>query len=377
MSDIRNMISDLKSQLSIEKVAHVDKRSQFIHCPFHDDTNPSLFIFPNGTFKCFSTECGVQGDVIDWLGYTRFGRGYSATGSQLAQVIDLIASLGINPMTPTQREEYRRKHNAIAPAVPNPAQVNQIRQELTNLALKTHQTLLDNKTLRDPLYFWGLNDEVIDRNKLGFDGLYYTIPAWYRGVCLSIKKRITPAKEGHQRYPKYTSQTGSSWVLYGSDLLVDNPQTPHVVITEDEKSALALQSQGVFAIASTGGAGFWGSSKSRFWQRLLMGVSRLTFWRDFDEKGIPPFDPQGSYKAGDTVVLPDESTIWVSRVDDPDTSTDPDLNPDWSEGQNAGLTCALDFRGQYPRAEIVDSRGYKDAGDYIVAGYDWRDVVLN
>jgi DNA primase len=35
-------------------------------CPFHDDTNPSLVVFPrSGRFRCFA--CGVEGGAVDFL----------------------------------------------------------------------------------------------------------------------------------------------------------------------------------------------------------------------------------------------------------------------------------------------------------------------
>ncbi|MDY6986957.1 MAG: CHC2 zinc finger domain-containing protein [Thermodesulfobacteriota bacterium] len=34
-------------------------------CPFHDDRHPSLFVFPDGHFKCFG--CGAHGDAVDFV----------------------------------------------------------------------------------------------------------------------------------------------------------------------------------------------------------------------------------------------------------------------------------------------------------------------
>ncbi len=35
------------------------------HCPFHNDKNPSFFVFPDNHFKCFG--CGVAGDAADFI----------------------------------------------------------------------------------------------------------------------------------------------------------------------------------------------------------------------------------------------------------------------------------------------------------------------
>jgi DNA primase len=41
-------------------------------CPFHDENNPSFFIYPNNSYYCFG--CGVHGNAIDFvmqkLGYS-------------------------------------------------------------------------------------------------------------------------------------------------------------------------------------------------------------------------------------------------------------------------------------------------------------------
>jgi len=40
---------------------------QMIRCPFHNDGNPSLVIYPDGTWKCFG--CGLYGDVVDFFAH--------------------------------------------------------------------------------------------------------------------------------------------------------------------------------------------------------------------------------------------------------------------------------------------------------------------
>ena len=40
-----------------------DKRRT--NCPFHDETTPSFFIYPNNTYYCFG--CGIHGNAIDFV----------------------------------------------------------------------------------------------------------------------------------------------------------------------------------------------------------------------------------------------------------------------------------------------------------------------
>jgi len=63
-------ISEIKQRLSIETVLshyhlHPDKH-HLLKCPFHDDKDPSLKIYPEtNTFNCFG--CGATGDVIEFI----------------------------------------------------------------------------------------------------------------------------------------------------------------------------------------------------------------------------------------------------------------------------------------------------------------------
>jgi DNA primase len=63
-------ISEIKQRLSIETVLnHYDlhpDRHNFLKCPFHNDEDPSLKIYPDtNTFNCFG--CGATGDVIEFI----------------------------------------------------------------------------------------------------------------------------------------------------------------------------------------------------------------------------------------------------------------------------------------------------------------------
>ena len=63
-------ITEIKQRLSIETVLnHYNlnpDRHHFLKCPFHDDEDPSLKIYPEtNTFNCFG--CGAAGDVIEFI----------------------------------------------------------------------------------------------------------------------------------------------------------------------------------------------------------------------------------------------------------------------------------------------------------------------
>lgn len=62
---------EIKERLPLERVIGqvlILKRSgnrRLGHCPFHEDWNPSLVVYPDNHWFCF--QCQTGGDVFDWL----------------------------------------------------------------------------------------------------------------------------------------------------------------------------------------------------------------------------------------------------------------------------------------------------------------------
>jgi len=86
-------IHEIKSRLSIETVLnHYHLRPDKHHllkCPFHDDKDPSLKIYPEtNTFNCFG--CGATGDVIEFI-----ERYEASTGSACTKHEAIIKAQGL------------------------------------------------------------------------------------------------------------------------------------------------------------------------------------------------------------------------------------------------------------------------------------------
>ncbi|MFC3196328.1 CHC2 zinc finger domain-containing protein [Parapedobacter deserti] len=65
-------IPDIKAQLSIVTVLeHYGirmNRNRMVCCPFHDDKNPSMQVYPDtNTVFCFSGNCSKNGKAMDCL----------------------------------------------------------------------------------------------------------------------------------------------------------------------------------------------------------------------------------------------------------------------------------------------------------------------
>lgn len=288
-----------------------------VRCPFHADSSPSLHIYPDGTWHCFGA-CGVGGDVIDFLARLYFGG--PATGETLFLVLERLGEIGVTPFTDEERERRYQEREEQERRTTQEAQ--SVREKLFLYSLRSqHKAREEHKEI---FRAWGISEEWITRARLGFDGKRLTIPAFFRGVTFGIKRRRLPALDvlAAKDDPKYNTVTGSVWGLYNADVLLSCPDT--VIVCEDEKSALAICSQGGVAIATTGGAGFWCSQKAGWWERWLAGIPQLYFWRDAD---------------------------------------------------SAGLKSAMDFQRRFRRAEIVDSTPYKDASDALAGGIELAEVI--
>ncbi|MGM0410098.1 MAG: CHC2 zinc finger domain-containing protein [Bacillota bacterium] len=64
----QSTINEIKENVPIKNVVekYIDLKGKKAICPFHDDGDPSLYIYPEtNTFKCFG--CGIAGDVIEFI----------------------------------------------------------------------------------------------------------------------------------------------------------------------------------------------------------------------------------------------------------------------------------------------------------------------
>jgi len=228
-----------------------------IHCPFHQDNTPSMHIYDDGGFKCFS--CGRHGDVLDFVGYFHFGQSYDPS-THFTEVVDRLAGIKIAPL-PT----YTVK--------PKPEPTKQLSISLETI-LDWHDSMPANR--REYWKSRGLFDQTINDFFLGWDGKRYTIPALYRLVPRAVKRRQSEIDDGIDA--KYTSVTGSIAMLFNADCLWT---TDKVVICEGEIDAMLLNQWGFPAVSSTAGAGTFKEK----WAELFLFVPKIWILYDNDEAG--------------------------------------------------------------------------------------------
>lgn len=228
-----------------------------IHCPFHQDNTPSMHIYDDGGFKCFS--CGRHGDVLDFVGYFHFGQSYDPS-THFTEVVDRLAGIKIAPLPA----------NTVKP---KPETTKQLSINLETI-LDWHDSMPANR--REYWLKRGLFDKTIDEFFLGWDGKRYTIPATYRLVPFACKRRQSEIDDGIDA--KYISITGSRSGLFNADCLWT---TDKVVICEGEIDAMLLNQWGFPAVSSTAGAGTFKEK----WAELFLFVPKIWILYDNDEAG--------------------------------------------------------------------------------------------
>lgn len=143
-------------------------------------------------------------------------------------------------------------------------------------AKRYHRFLPDE--MRQYLNGRGISDGIIDRHLLGWNGRRITIPVFDRdGEVLAY--RFAKSPNDPTDGPKMLSEVGSVVELYGWDTLARHPHT--VVICEGEFDRLVLESRGIPAVTSTGGAGIFRAE----WVPYFSGISRVFICFDRDEAG--------------------------------------------------------------------------------------------
>lgn len=235
-----------------------------IHCFLHPDNTPSLFIDKDGGFHCF--QCGIHGsDVLDLIGFIKFGKDYDRKSHMFAEVIDSISELGIKPMSVQERQARQNANQPVIKQTFDPESI---------------QKWSDNLLLHDGLLEWlhkrGVNLKMILAYKLGYSENRLMIPHFYRGVCIAVKHRANPLNPTGN---KYLSLKGSSFAApYNVDCL-HTPQDK-IYIVETELDALAIMAlKGTPTIALPAG-GITPKLSS-----LLLFAKEIVLIRDHDSAG--------------------------------------------------------------------------------------------
>jgi DNA primase len=144
------------------------------------------------------------------------------------------------------------------------------------LAEKYNKALPDEA--REYLHDRGLDDDIIDRHLLGWDGHRITIPIFNREGDVAFFK-FAKAPNDPLPVPKIVASPGAYAELYGWEVIEQRPQ--QVIICEGEFDRLVLETHGFQAVTSTAGAGGFRSE----WAAEFKDISRVFICFDRDDAG--------------------------------------------------------------------------------------------
>ncbi|PYS88775.1 MAG: hypothetical protein DMF64_19730 [Acidobacteria bacterium] len=144
------------------------------------------------------------------------------------------------------------------------------------LAEKYNKALPDE--VREYLHERGLDDDVIERHLLGWNGHRITIPIFNReGEVVFFKLAKTP--QDTLPGPKIMASPGAHVELYGWEVIKKQPS--EVIICEGEFDRLVLETNGFQAVTSTGGAGSFRAD----WAEEFKAIPRVCICFDRDDAG--------------------------------------------------------------------------------------------
>lgn len=258
--DIRTRIEWWKSQTDPLKLAEaVDEPRKVgsvykMHCPFHEDRNPSMAVYEDG-FHCYG--CGWHGDTVSFI--------MAVNGWAFRDFLDFIGQYQLDSRIPRHIRKQER------PVRERPA-IDE--QQVENWA----------ERITERFAYWQarkLTPATVLAFAVGWTGQRYTFPWYYRGVVTAVKMRrddeLTPDLD-----PKYISLKGSRFTApYNIDAVILSSITPDpLLIVEDEKSVLAAHQCGLTAISTPA------SSFKAEWLPMLAHVPHIIVVADGDEPGI-------------------------------------------------------------------------------------------
>jgi DNA primase len=219
----------------------------------HKNFTPSFSIYDGRDgvqrFKCHGA-CGAQGDVIDLAGYMWVpGYDHKNTG-HVARAIEALGVRG-SVRIPTAEKTV-----------------------VVSLGPRVYEKYLPiGATAKAYAISRGLNEDTIEKFKIGQDRMFMTMPYFRDGRLRGIKKRRCSGQG-----LRYLAESGSKGDLFNIDSV--KYTNGHVFVVKAELPAMLVHQWGFKAVAPTGGEGSWDEQ----W-RVDLAMSRLTVVGDNDDTG--------------------------------------------------------------------------------------------
>jgi len=159
---------------------------------------------------------------------------------------------------------------------------------------------MDNEYIRNYLNNRGISDKIIEKAHLQYEDEWIIIPVILSDKTVPFSKKRRDPRDKNK--PKYKYEKGGSAKLYNAWM---NWEEDEVVMVEGELDALTLQSYGVPAVSSTGGAKTFKDS----WRAYFEDKEVYALY-DYDTAGV-----MGAIKFLEEV--PHAKLAWLPSENDP------------------------------------------------------------
>lgn len=257
---MRNQIDDIK-KIDLRTVIRLKDEKGYGRynagrCPFHGDRTSLSFVVWDKRFKCYSTNCGVRGDIFVWYNWIWFGDKERPTGGRFREIVERLSG--------TEKPIIRE----LAAPVQEEAPVEDV--DMYELAKVYHNELCLLPLRRKYFNKRLVNDATIDRLWLGWDGVHYTIPVWGGEpgcsdvIAMRLRATDKDVKLGALRYSNITGY--GDHVLFNSYAVSKKPKL--LFCFYGELDAILAEQDGLAAVSPTNGA----KSFERLWLKGYKGT---------------------------------------------------------------------------------------------------------
>lgn len=243
-------------------------RTVFIQCPFHNDTENSLFVDSDHGY-CFGCKRYVRRYAMAAL---LLGLWDGKPETELSAVRTVIGRLETGTI-------------AFPSSVHGVVQGRQYNDnEVAQMAATFHRYLMASNELEFFKTWRGYNERTIEQYQLGFTGTHFSIPVrGVSGAIRTIRYRAHPLLRG---VPKYEGLAGRNEPQLFSLPHVERSATDarELWVVEGEYDHIATVQLGGWCVTITNGAGSLDALPKQF-ARLNLSVDRWVLATDQDESG--------------------------------------------------------------------------------------------
>ncbi len=250
MKTLAELVSEARSTHDIYNVLGLDSRKKVIVCPLpmhvHHHNTPSFSIFTaRGMqwWRCHGS-CNLEGDVVDLVGYLRVPGYDKRDPDKIRQAVNLL----------DDRYEV---------VIPQPEPEIKLAGNEWKLFLPPGPEVIEYAHRR------GLNDDTIERFKIGQSGNCMTMPCFEEELLVGIKMRNIRACDREHRFFMFP---GSHIGLFNYDKV--EFEQGLVFIVKGEIPCMLMDQLGFLACAPTAGEGS-GKSAIRRWNTALALLARI------------------------------------------------------------------------------------------------------